>query len=136
MAGLVLGLPPTALLHQPLHHYLQLPQGAATWEVMMQVKPKRSALKKAAVRGAVAASRAFTGAHPDGGTMRIEVQGSSMSDGLGSKTRIEAMLHPDVTFQVGAGVCGGVCVRAPRWGPWDRWGPGEGITGQTGWAEK
>lgn len=95
--GLVVGLPAASLLKQPLHRFLDIPKGQS-WEQVMKVKARVGGLKSGA-RG-VLSQQAFEGRHPDGGTMRLVVQGVPMSDGLGgSKTRIEASVHPDTSFK-------------------------------------
>ncbi|KAF5832010.1 hypothetical protein DUNSADRAFT_12251 [Dunaliella salina] len=66
---------------------------------MMGIKAQMGGLKRVN-RGTVTAPRNFVAGHPDGGTMRVTVQGVSKSEGLGTKNRIETTLHPDTTFKV------------------------------------
>ncbi|GIL48962.1 hypothetical protein Vafri_5459 [Volvox africanus] len=90
--GLIVGLPPSTLLRTPLHRILDIPHGI-TWEELMQEKRKSSMKSGAGV--VVSVQRAFEGPHPDGGTMKIFVQGVS---GRGA-SRIHITIHPDTAFQ-------------------------------------
>ncbi|GLI62827.1 hypothetical protein VaNZ11_005578, partial [Volvox africanus] len=90
--GLIVGLPPSILLRTPLHRILDIPRGIS-WEDLMQ-ETKKSSMKSGA--GAVVSmQRAFEGPHPDGGTMKIFVQGVSN----GGASRIHISIHPDTAFQ-------------------------------------
>ncbi|KAG2429691.1 hypothetical protein HYH02_013949 [Chlamydomonas schloesseri] len=115
--GLIVGLPPASLARMPLHRLLDVPPGAK-WEEIMAADAKaggkggrkdgggggggggaqRSALKGGTGAVTVWGPKAFIGAHPDCGTMRISVQGVT---GAGAGGRISATLHPDTTY-VGA----------------------------------
>ncbi|EFJ45814.1 hypothetical protein VOLCADRAFT_93917 [Volvox carteri f. nagariensis] len=86
--GLIVGLPPTTLLRTPLH----------SWEELMlhdKHKKKKSAMKGGGAGSVVSVQRAFEGAHPDGGTMKVFMQGVNG----GGTSRIHVTLHPDTTFQ-------------------------------------
>ncbi|KAG2424794.1 hypothetical protein HXX76_014218 [Chlamydomonas incerta] len=134
--GLIVGLPPSSLGHMPLHRLLpEVPAGAKWGELMKDAgggkkgkaadaAAKKSALKGGAVGLVVSGPRAFLGAHPDGGTMRVLLQGVSSGAeaaggggggsaggagsggpgagaGGGGGGRITATLHPDTAY-VGA----------------------------------
>ncbi|KAF5830858.1 hypothetical protein DUNSADRAFT_13938 [Dunaliella salina] len=96
-AALVLGWPTAMLTSQKLHNLLQVPPNCG-WEELMGIKAQMGGLKRVN-RGTVTAPRKFVASHPDGGTMRITIQGVSKSEGLGSKNRIEATLHADTAFK-------------------------------------
>lgn len=96
-AGLILGVPPGLLPKHPLHRYIDIPP-KISWESLMKIKQKRGALKTVST-GVMSAPQKFMGNHPDGGTMRVTLQGVSFTEGLGAKTRIAATIHADVTFQ-------------------------------------
>ncbi len=86
------GTPPLRLL--------DVPRGAK-WDELMAAqdgrKAKKSALKAGGAGVAVSGVSAFLGPHPDGGTMRILLQGVTGA----ANGRIFATLHPDTTYQVG-----------------------------------
>ncbi|GIL69032.1 hypothetical protein Vretifemale_11, partial [Volvox reticuliferus] len=90
--GLIVGLTPSILLRTPLHRILDIPRGI-TWEELMQEK-KKSSMKSGAGL-VVSMQRAFEGPHPDGGTMKIFVQGVSG----GGSNHIHISIHPDTAFQ-------------------------------------
>ncbi|GLI66740.1 hypothetical protein VaNZ11_010687 [Volvox africanus] len=96
--GLIVGLPPPSLQRMPLHRLLDINKGMSWQDLMLSDsrKHKPSALK-GSTTAVVSEPRAFIGPHPDGGTMRIIVQGVSFLTG----GRITATLHPDTTY-VGA----------------------------------
>ncbi|GFR49782.1 hypothetical protein Agub_g11721 [Astrephomene gubernaculifera] len=109
--GLILGVSPTVLARQSLHDVLDLPFGALTWEELMGKeghRAKRGALKghkanpdgTGSVRPAISisAQRAFTGSHPDGGTMRIFVQGVQV-EGPNGAAKVQVTFHPDTAFK-------------------------------------
>ncbi|GLC57759.1 hypothetical protein PLESTB_001261700 [Pleodorina starrii] len=91
--GLIVGLPPSTLLRTPLHRILDIPRGIS-WDELMKDKKKKSAMKSGA-GPVVSMQRAFEGAHPDGGTMKVFAQGVSGYPG----GRIYVTIHPDTTFQ-------------------------------------
>mmetsp|Transcript_27632 Transcript_27632/g.60501 ORF Transcript_27632/g.60501 Transcript_27632/m.60501 type:complete len:2143 (+) Transcript_27632:192-6620(+) len=103
VSGLIMGTPHSAMLRTPLSKYLDLPD--APWDQVMGIvsRNQRGALKgaSAATRIEVGQLKAYEGPHPDGGTMRILVQGCSHVDSSTGRTRISIMLKPDTTF-VGA----------------------------------
>ncbi|GFR51631.1 hypothetical protein Agub_g13986 [Astrephomene gubernaculifera] len=98
--GLIVGLPPSALQRMPLHRLLDIPKGAIWNELMVDKKAgNRKKRERSALKGAnvVSAAKAFVGSHPDGGSMRIMIQGVRSSTG----GNITATLHPDTAY-VGA----------------------------------
>lgn len=102
MAGLVMGLPPAMLLKRPLHHFLHIDKHTS-WDAVMEVKARKGVLKKegGANSGIVTKQLSFEGLHPDGGASKLTMQGVAQAEGLGSRTRVLAILRQDHTF-VGA----------------------------------
>jgi len=96
MMGLIVGLPSSALIKQPLHKFLDIPHGTL-WEELMGVKKAAGGLKNS-MRGTLSPAVGFEGAHPDGGTMRLILQGVPVSEGLGARTKVEATVRPDTAF--------------------------------------
>ncbi|KAG2423934.1 hypothetical protein HXX76_014875 [Chlamydomonas incerta] len=104
MAGLIVGLPSTAMMRKPIQRFLDMPADVSWEELVAQFARKghgakqRSALKGAAgARGTVSPVMPFIGPHPDTGTMRILTQGVSVL-GPGGRPKITLTLHPDTTF--------------------------------------
>lgn len=118
-AGLIVGFPPNVLMKKPLRTLLHgVPSGVQWTDLMASEKDKN---KAAGVKGAlragaarrivVSAPKAFTGTHPDAGTMRLVLHGvelyeSGVQDpeaGLGQgkppRTRVVVSIHADTTFK-------------------------------------
>ncbi|GFR46157.1 hypothetical protein Agub_g7684 [Astrephomene gubernaculifera] len=112
LAGLITGLPTSALLRKPLSRFLDLPPRAPTWDALVAVAHphthahqhqhvhKKSALKATSDRGSISPVMAFIGPHPDSGTMRLIVQGVQTL-GPGGRPKVALTVHPD-TLYVGA----------------------------------
>ncbi|KAG2423294.1 hypothetical protein HXX76_015443 [Chlamydomonas incerta] len=112
-AGLIVGLPASAMGKKPLSRYLDIPSDPKlTWEGLVASQGrgghhhasanKKSALKAGtaaggADRGVVSPVMAFVGPHPDSGTMRLLIQGVQTL-GPGGRAKITLTLRPDTTF--------------------------------------
>ncbi|GAX73197.1 hypothetical protein CEUSTIGMA_g650.t1 [Chlamydomonas eustigma] len=97
-AGLLMGRPVSTLLKQPLCRFLSIPKNIS-WDQMMDVsKSRKSVLKSGSTVSKVTAIKAFEGHHPDGGSMRIQIQGVMISDAMSGKSKIEIVIRPDLTF--------------------------------------
>ncbi len=96
-AGLIMGRPVSVLLKQSLSKFLDIPR-KASWDQVMGNKAKRGSLKTAPTVGKISAVRAFPGNHPDGGSMRILLQGVVITDAMNGKSRIVVTIKPDLQF--------------------------------------
>ncbi|GIM12312.1 hypothetical protein Vretimale_15676, partial [Volvox reticuliferus] len=104
--GLIFGLPAAFMHKKPLGKFLDVPHGS-TWTSLVASQRhhhhqpnRRSALKSSSERGIVSPLLVLTGPHPDGGSMRVVVQGVETL-GPGGKPKVSAVLHADTSF-VGA----------------------------------
>ncbi|GIL67639.1 hypothetical protein Vafri_20979 [Volvox africanus] len=104
--GLIFGLPAAFMRKKPLGKFLDVPHGS-TWTSIVASQRhhhhhhhQRSALKSSSDRGIVSPPLVLTGAHPDGGSMQVVMQGVETL-GPGGKPKVCAVLHADTSF-VGA----------------------------------
>lgn len=98
LTGLIVGRPASSILKQPIGRFLNVPR-KVSWEEMMGIKGgRKNALKTAPTLGKVSPIKAFEGSHPDGGSMRILLQGVVITEAMSGKTRIEVSIKPDMTF--------------------------------------
>lgn len=99
MAGLIMGRPTSALIKQPMYRLLPSIPKRTGWDEVMGVKQaKKSTMKAAVATSKLTSIRSFEGHHPDGGSMRILVQGIMITDSSNGKSRIEICIKPDMTF--------------------------------------
>lgn len=84
-----------------MHRFLRIPR-RATWDTVMATNKQKASqarglLKSTPTTGKISTMKLLKGSFPDGGSMRILMQGVIISD-LSGKARIDVTIHPDMTF--------------------------------------
>lgn len=98
MAGLVMGQPSSVMMKQSLYKFLKIPKKAAWDDLMGSGVKAKGSLKTAATVGKISSTKAFEGRHPDGGSMKVFIQGAVITDATKGKQHVEICIKPDMTF--------------------------------------